>query len=109
MQRPGPGAFSLILLTSKRHGTPLHSIEASPDSNPHPMSSSSAPTPDTAGPSPNPVKRSKHRALPGFGLTMGYTLLYLSIIILIPLSSTVLKTLNIGIDGFLGAHHASHG
>jgi len=31
---------------------------------------------------------------------MGYTLLYLSIIILIPLSSTVLKTLNIGIDGF---------
>jgi sulfate transport system permease protein len=30
--------------------------------------------------------------LPGFGLTMGFTLLYLSVIVLIPLSAMVLKT-----------------
>ena len=30
--------------------------------------------------------------LPGFGLTMGFTLLYLSLIVLIPLSATFLKT-----------------
>lgn len=87
-------------LTSTLSSTPSNPNEASTLSKLHPMSSSSAPTPDTADPSQTPVKRSKHRGLPGFGLTMGYTLLYLSIIILIPLSSTVLKTLNIGIDGF---------
>ena len=32
------------------------------------------------------------RVLPGFGLTMGFTLLYLSLIVLIPLSTLVLKT-----------------
>ncbi len=30
--------------------------------------------------------------LPGFGLTMGYTLIYLSLIVLIPLSTIFLKT-----------------
>lgn len=37
--------------------------------------------------------RLKHRSvLPGFGLTMGFTLLYLSLIVLIPLSGLFLKT-----------------
>lgn len=34
----------------------------------------------------------KHSTLPGFGLTLGYTVLYLSIIVLIPLSTLVFKT-----------------
>jgi len=38
--------------------------------------------------------------LPGFGLTLGYTLAYLSLIVLIPLSATFLKTSTIGWHGF---------
>ena len=34
----------------------------------------------------------KWSVLPGFGLAMGYTLLYLSLIVLIPLAGTFLKT-----------------
>ncbi len=34
----------------------------------------------------------RRSVLPGFGLTMGFTLLYLSLIVLIPLSATFLKT-----------------
>ena len=33
-----------------------------------------------------------HRVLPGFGLSLGYTLIYLSLIILIPLSAVFIKT-----------------
>jgi sulfate transport system permease protein len=35
---------------------------------------------------------SRRRVLPGFGLTMGFTLFYLSLIVLIPLSAVFLKT-----------------
>jgi sulfate/thiosulfate transport system permease protein len=39
----------------------------------------------------------KHRrVLPGFGLTLGFTLLYLSLIVLIPLSTLALKTASMG-------------
>jgi sulfate transport system permease protein len=34
----------------------------------------------------------KHRPLPGFSLSLGYTILYLTLIVLIPLSATILKT-----------------
>ena len=34
----------------------------------------------------------EHSVLPGFGLTMGFSLLYLCLIVLIPLSATILKT-----------------
>jgi sulfate transport system permease protein len=34
----------------------------------------------------------RRSALPGFGLTMGYTLVYLSLIVLIPLATLILKT-----------------
>ncbi|MEG0003977.1 MAG: sulfate ABC transporter permease subunit CysT, partial [Comamonas sp.] len=41
---------------------------------------------------PAPRGRGAKRVLPGFGLTLGYTLFYLSIIVLIPLSALVFKT-----------------
>lgn len=40
--------------------------------------------------------RTTRRVLPGFGLTMGYTLVYLSLIALIPLSTILLKTEGMG-------------
>jgi sulfate transport system permease protein len=33
-----------------------------------------------------------HRVLPGFGLSLGFTLAYLSLIVLIPLSAVFIKT-----------------
>jgi sulfate transport system permease protein len=38
--------------------------------------------------------------LPGFGLTLGYTLLYLSLIVLIPLAATFLRTADLGWERF---------
>ena len=40
--------------------------------------------------------------LPGFGLAMGFTLLYLSLIVLIPLSATFLRTAALSWDQFWG-------
>ncbi|MGV3532868.1 MAG: sulfate ABC transporter permease subunit CysT [Chthoniobacteraceae bacterium] len=40
------------------------------------------------------------RVLPGFGLSLGYTLLYLSLIVLIPLSATFIKTADMGWASF---------
>jgi len=37
-----------------------------------------------------------HRVLPGFGLALGYTLVYLSLLILLPLAGMVLKTSELG-------------
>ena len=42
------------------------------------------------------------RVLPGFGLTMGYTLLYLSLIVLIPLAALGLKTATLTWEQFWG-------
>ncbi len=42
----------------------------------------------------------KHSVLPGFGLTMGYTVLYLSLIVLIPLTALFLKTANLSWNEF---------
>ena len=39
-----------------------------------------------------PNKRAARRVLPGFNLTLGYTLFYLSLIVLIPLSALLFKT-----------------
>jgi sulfate transport system permease protein len=45
---------------------------------------------------PNSAKRPQRRSvLPGFNLTLGYTVLYLSLIVLIPLSALVFKTLSL--------------
>ena len=43
------------------------------------------------------------RVLPGFNLTLGYTLLYLSLIVLIPLSALVFKTFTLSWDQFWAA------
>ncbi|MDB6172638.1 MAG: sulfate transporter, inner rane subunit CysT [Chthoniobacteraceae bacterium] len=45
----------------------------------------------------------KFRVLPGFGLSLGYTLLYLGLIVLIPLSATFLKTAGMSWADFLAA------
>lgn len=45
-------------------------------------------------------KRKQHRVLPGFGLSMGYTLIYLSLIILIPISVLFLKASTISLAEF---------
>ncbi len=37
-------------------------------------------------------RNSRRSVLPGFGLTLGYTLLYLGIIVLVPLSAAFIKT-----------------
>src|SRR6202451_3978260 len=44
--------------------------------------------------------KARRRVLPGFGLTMGYTLAYLSLIALIPLSTILLKTYGMGWERF---------
>jgi sulfate transport system permease protein len=41
------------------------------------------------------VKRAPKRVLPGFRLTLGYTLFYLSLIVLIPLSALLFKTFSL--------------
>ena len=41
----------------------------------------------------------KERVIPGFGLSMGITLLYLGLIVLIPLVSVVIKSSSIGLSG----------
>ncbi len=40
--------------------------------------------------------------LPGFGITLGFAVAYLSIIVLLPLSALVLRPATLGLDGFLG-------
>jgi hypothetical protein len=42
----------------------------------------------------------KHSVLPGFNLTMGFTLFYLGLIVLIPLSATFLKSATLGWEAF---------
>lgn len=47
------------------------------------------------------MSRSKtHRVLPGFPLTLGYTLVYLSLVVLIPLSAVFLKSMTLSLEEF---------
>ena len=39
--------------------------------------------------------------LPGFGLTLGFALAYLSIIVLLPLAALVLRPAELGVAGYL--------
>ncbi len=48
-------------------------------------------------------KRTPRRVLPGFKLTLGYTLFYLCLIVLIPLSALLLKTFTLTWDQFAAA------
>ena len=45
----------------------------------------------------------RHSVLPGFDLALGFVLLYISLIVLIPLSATFLKTFTLTWDQFLAA------
>ena len=45
-------------------------------------------------------RRKAHRVLPGFNLTLGYTVLYLSLIVLIPLSALLFKTFTLSWEQF---------
>ncbi len=46
------------------------------------------------------LRLKQHSVLPGFGLTLGYTLTYLSLIVLIPLSAMFLKSYSMGWSAF---------
>jgi sulfate/thiosulfate transport system permease protein len=43
------------------------------------------------------------RVLPGFGLSLGYSVLYMSLLVLIPLTACFLKASTLGLDEFLAA------
>jgi sulfate transport system permease protein len=45
-------------------------------------------------------KRKPRRVLPGFGLSLGYAITYLSLLVLIPLSAVFFKTATLGWDAF---------
>ncbi|MDQ1002304.1 sulfate transport system permease protein [Neobacillus niacini] len=45
-------------------------------------------------------KRKRHRVLPGFGLSMGYTLIYLSLVVLIPIAFLFLKASTVSLAEF---------
>ena len=81
------------------------------------MNSKSAVTHDASAPLP-PLSRAYFRrrawrdhfrrdsALPGFGLTLGLSLCYLCLIVLIPLSATLIKSLQLGPAAFWAAASA---
>lgn len=46
------------------------------------------------------LRLKQHSVLPGFGLTMGFTLMYLSLIVLIPLSALFLRSATMGWESF---------
>jgi sulfate transport system permease protein len=45
---------------------------------------------------PKTQRSAARRVLPGFGLTLGYTMVYLSLIVLIPLSAVFIRSLGLG-------------
>jgi len=47
--------------------------------------------------------RKRHSVLPGFRLAMGFTLLYLTLVVLVPLSTLFWKSASLGPAGFWGA------
>jgi sulfate/thiosulfate transport system permease protein len=49
------------------------------------------------------ISNAKRSILPGFGLTMGYTVLYLSLVVLLPLGALVIKSATMGWSGFWAA------
>jgi sulfate transport system permease protein len=46
------------------------------------------------------IRLRKHSVIPGFGLTLGFTVLYLSLIVIIPMSGLVFKTATLTWDSF---------
>jgi sulfate/thiosulfate transport system permease protein len=58
-----------------------------------------APLPGAAA-APSPSRGGSRKVLPGFNLTLGYTLLYLCLVVLIPLAALVLKSFTLTADQF---------
>ncbi len=56
------------------------------------LAPSASPSARPLPPTPARWRRVRRRVLPGFGLTLGFTLTYLSLIILLPLAATVVKS-----------------
>jgi sulfate transport system permease protein len=48
-------------------------------------------------------RSSANRVIPGFGLSLGFTIFYLALLVLIPLSAIFLKTFTMSWDAFVGA------
>ena len=61
-----------------------------------------APLPGTAA-APSSSRGGSRKVLPGFNLTLGYTIFYLCLIVLIPLSALVFKTFTMSWDQFWAA------
>jgi sulfate transport system permease protein len=57
----------------------------------------------TASTLPEARGRSPRRVIPGFGLTLGFTIVYLSLIVLIPLAGVFFRSAGLGWDGFCHA------
>ena len=49
---------------------------------------------------PEARARTPRRVIPGFGLTLGFTIVYLSLIVLIPLAGVFFRSAGLGWDGF---------
>lgn len=64
------------------------------------MAFASPVSPSLGATAPTRRGRGAKRVLPGFGLTLGYTLFYLSIIVLIPLSALIFKTFELTWEQF---------
>ena len=58
---------------------------------------------DTAAPAIRHPRMAWKRAsvLPGFGITFGYTLVYLGLIVLLPLAALLFRPAELGVDGFI--------
>jgi len=48
----------------------------------------------------NGTRKVRRSILPGFGLSLGFTLFYLSAVVLVPLAALVIKPWSLGLDGF---------
>ncbi len=49
------------------------------------------------------TRTKRHSVLPGFGLTLGFSLFYLSLVVLLPLSTLALKSASLGWEAFWAA------
>ena len=57
----------------------------------------------TVPPASPTTRRAAKRILPGFNITLGFTLFYLSVIVLIPLSALIFKTFDLSWEQFITA------